>query len=102
MVSDYSSIVYEAYLLGKPVIFYVTDMDTYLVSPGLNANPLELCPTLCASTSDALISLVNQALANPDPFIQALEPFAAPAFKDADVAPSDLLEAFAARKPLER
>ena len=47
VVTDYSSLVYEAYVLRKPVLFYVPDIEAYRVSPGLNADPGKRCSTLC-------------------------------------------------------
>ena len=94
VVTDYSSIVYEAYLLGKPVVFYTPDIESYAVSPGLNANPLKLCPSLCARTEAELTGLINWALENPGAALQAFEPFARPAFEGARTAPSDVLATF--------
>ena len=48
VVTDYSSIAYEAYALGKMVLFYVPDIEAYRLSPGLNADPVALCPKICA------------------------------------------------------
>ena len=61
VVTDYSSIVYEAYLLGKRVYFYVPDIGSYRTSPGLNADPAQLAPSLCAFTEEELVALVNQS-----------------------------------------
>ena len=84
VVTDYSSIVYEAYLLGKPVAFYVADLDSYLVSPGLNVNPAEICPGICARTEEELAQLVAGFAANPGAYpVEQLEAFAAPAFEHA-------------------
>ena len=82
VVTDYSSIVYEAFLLGKPVMFYVADLDSYLVSPGLSVNPAEVCPAICARDEDELVHLVTRIAESPAsyPFDQ-LESFAAPAFE---------------------
>lgn len=44
VVTDYSSIAYEAYLLGIGVLFYTPDIVEYQKSPGLNNSPLETCP----------------------------------------------------------
>ncbi|MBQ9003416.1 MAG: CDP-glycerol glycerophosphotransferase family protein [Eggerthellaceae bacterium] len=58
VVTDYSSLVYEAYLLGKPAYFYVPDIDSYRVSPGVNFDPVELAPALCATTESELAGLI--------------------------------------------
>ncbi|MCR5582589.1 MAG: CDP-glycerol glycerophosphotransferase family protein [Eggerthellaceae bacterium] len=81
VVTDYSSIVYEAYLLGKPVIFYVPDIKRYRKSPGLNADPLRVAPELCARTEDELVSKVNKVACTPESYRwDALERFVAQAF----------------------
>lgn len=60
VVTDYSSIVYEAYLLGKRVAFYVPDLEQYARTPGLNANPGDLCPDLCFSSAEDLACFLSQ------------------------------------------
>ena len=54
LVTDYSSIAYEACILGIPVIFYMPDLESYRISPGLNADPQDLCPELCVYDADDL------------------------------------------------
>lgn len=49
VISDYSAVALEAGLLGIPTYFYVPDIETYRISPGLNIDPLEAFPT-CAFT----------------------------------------------------
>lgn len=56
VVTDYSSIVYEAYLLGKRAMFYVPDIEHYRKSPGLTTDPLIASPDLVALSERALVS----------------------------------------------
>ena len=60
LVTDYSSIVYEAYLLGKPTFFYVPDIRDYEVSPGLNVNPTQTSPGICFYDEQSLIDALKQ------------------------------------------
>lgn len=62
VVTDYSSIVYEAYLLGKRVFFYVPDIAQYRVSPGLNRDPEAVCPGISFEGEDALFAAIEQAV----------------------------------------
>ena len=89
LVTDYSSIAYEGYLLGKSIVFYIPDIDSYRVSPGLNADPLELCPELCALTERELAEMVGRFASNPDTYpTDALEVFAGYAFDDPSQEPA--------------
>lgn len=69
VVTDYSSIAYEAYLLGIGVLFYTPDISEYQNSPGLNNNPLELCPKitfLCWSDlAECMNKLINGEVVYP-------------------------------------
>lgn len=62
VVTDYSSIIYEAYLLGKKTLFYVPDVECYRKTPGLNADPLELCPGASAGSLERIKELLVSAL----------------------------------------
>lgn len=44
VITDYSAVAYEAMAMGLPVYFFVPDIDEYRKSPGLNVDPLEVCP----------------------------------------------------------
>lgn len=59
VVTDYSSIVYEAYVLGKRVAFYVPDIEEYRRSPGLNADPVALAPRLAFCTREELMDFIH-------------------------------------------
>lgn len=81
MVTDYSSIVYEAYLLHIPTVFFVRDLNEYRLSPGLNADPGLSCPSLCAHSADELANLLAGFAAAPSSYPEhELDNFAASAF----------------------
>lgn len=98
VVTDYSSIVYEAYLLDKLVGFYVPDIDYYRSSPGLNVDPTVLCPGLVADNPDALASLLEAWTTDRSlyPFDQ-LQRFVGDAFKGCSTNPAEDIAAFAIR-----
>lgn len=84
VVTDYSSIVYEAYLLGKKVLFYTPDLEAYRSSPGLNSDPGKLCPQLVLQDEESLTTCLNELAAGGSYPQAALEVFCNPAFgKDA-------------------
>lgn len=92
VITDYSSIVYEARLLNKPVFFYVPDLDHYLEAPGLNINPLELVPELCAQDLTRLRVLLDHLHANSSSYPwQALDLFVGDAFAGAADDPAETL-----------
>ena len=81
VVTDYSSIAYEAYALGKMVLFYIPDIDEYRLSPGLNADPTALCPEICYQSDEALSHALVQLASSPERYPhEQLEAFAASAF----------------------
>ena len=95
VVTDYSSIVYEAYLLGKMVLFYVPDIEHYRVSPGLNVDPEEMCPSLVAHTEDELNSKLSIWLAHPEEYPWGeMERFVGSAFEGSGSNPAEDIAAF--------
>ena len=62
VVTDYSSIVYEAFLLGKKVLFYTPDIDQYRLSPGLNTDPMVECPQLVFLNKKELLKYIDALL----------------------------------------
>ena len=84
VVTDYSSIVYEAYLLETPVLFYVADIEAFRTSPGLNIDPTHTCPGLCARTLDELTALIARVRTDEGRAwaLEQLESFACGAFAD--------------------
>lgn len=60
VVTDYSSIVYEAYALGKLFAFCVPDLEEYRKSPGLNADPAQRCPEVTFADADSLKAFLER------------------------------------------
>lgn len=58
VVSDYSAIVFEAWLAGKGVFFYAPDEDAYKVSPGLNVDPLREFPDVAFEQARDLVAAI--------------------------------------------
>lgn len=82
VITDYSSTVYEAYLLGKEVLFYVPDINDYRKSPGLNVDPVEKCSSISFGNEEDLFAYINNLLAgDPYPW-EELEAFIGNTFED--------------------
>ena len=60
VVTDYSSVVYDAALLGIPFAFYTPDIDEYRRSPGLATDPGALAPELCLSTPQDMLDFLDR------------------------------------------
>lgn len=89
VITDYSSIVYEAYLLGKLVGFYIPDIQYYRSSPGLNADPALLCPRLAADNPDALAKMLDAWIQDRSSYpYDELERFVAGAFANCSDDPA--------------
>ncbi|HIT46140.1 MAG TPA: CDP-glycerol glycerophosphotransferase family protein [Candidatus Aphodovivens excrementavium] len=95
VVTDYSSIVYEAWLLGKRVAFFVPDAEHYRTSPGLNVDPTEVCPGLCASDAEGLRALLDGWVRDPRSYpVEELAAFVDGAFDGSGDDPAEDLAAF--------
>lgn len=68
VITDYSSIVYEAYVLGKCVAFYIPDIEDYRQSPGLNADPAKLAPNLAFDDSRRLMDFIEKIALNREAY----------------------------------
>ncbi len=89
VVTDYSSVAYEAYLLGVRVLFYVPDLEEYRVSPGLNSDPGTLCPDLCFQEGRELVVALEGFLSGERAYpAEQLDTFASPAFDGGEFEPS--------------
>lgn len=58
VVTDYSTVAFEAGYAERRVLFYVPDIEEYRVSPGLNIDPLEELPTVSSADARALADIV--------------------------------------------
>ena len=57
IITDYSALGVEASLAGKPLYFYVYDIDEYKETVGLNVDPLVELPAASAQSAEALAEL---------------------------------------------
>ncbi len=60
IITDYSALAVEALVTGKPVYFYVFDIDEYLEKVGLNVNPLAEMPEISAKSPEKLKILIDE------------------------------------------
>lgn len=58
VISDYSGAAAEAALLGKPVYFFVPDIESYSARCGMNVNPLEVFPKVSFTEAAPLAEAV--------------------------------------------
>lgn len=102
VVTDYSSIVYEAYMLGKRVLFYVPDIDAYRLSPGLNIDPEVECPGIVFKEPDAVIAELHEySIGEKEYPEEELERFMQGAFVDAHGSATETMVEFALEKCAE-
>lgn len=60
VITDYSALGVEAALTGKPVYFYVPDIDDYDKEVGLNINPEREMPQATARSIEDLLALLKK------------------------------------------
>ncbi|MDR1042707.1 MAG: CDP-glycerol glycerophosphotransferase family protein [Clostridiales Family XIII bacterium] len=60
VVTDYSSLAITVALLGKPLYFYLYDIDEYRNSPGLNIDPEKEYGKYAARGADELARLIRE------------------------------------------
>ncbi|WP_131333537.1 CDP-glycerol glycerophosphotransferase family protein [Schaalia vaccimaxillae] len=58
MITDYSSIIYEYSLLGRPMVFYAYDLDMYAATRGMHRDYRATAPGEVATTFDELLDLL--------------------------------------------
>ncbi|WP_421572358.1 CDP-glycerol glycerophosphotransferase family protein [Slackia exigua] len=98
VVTDYSSIMYEAALLDKMVVFYLPDIDDYLESPGLNFDPLEVAPEISCASQDELEAMIERLVANPRSYDRAaLDRLVGDTFEHPETSTTEEIFAFIAK-----
>jgi hypothetical protein len=81
IVTDYSSVVYEAFLLKKKVLFFVPDIEAFKISPGLNIDPEQVAPEIIAKQSSELYGMLASFVAGESAYPQgALDSFVGDTF----------------------
>ena len=58
LISDYSSIVFDCMILGKPILFYVPDLEEYMNDLGVYVDVRELGYPVCIN-EDQLIENIS-------------------------------------------
>ena len=66
VVTDYSAVVFEALVLGKPVYFYVYDLDEYEQTTGLNVNPRSELPDQTSQDINEIATRIESGVYNGD------------------------------------
>ena len=59
VITDYSTVAFEAGYANRRVLFYVPDIEEYRVSPGLNIDPLQELPTLSFTNAKGVARVVS-------------------------------------------
>lgn len=85
LITDYSSVVYEFSLLGKPMLFYAYDKDTYSAVHGFHRDHDATAPGRVCTTFDELV----KALQNEDYDMSRLEAFRRENFDYTDTCSAD-------------
>ncbi len=102
VITDYSSIVYEAYVLGKPILFYVPDIDLYRDSPGLNIDPEVVCPGIVFKEAEELIDALQKYSTGEKPYPEKdLDRFMRGMFADSSSSATKAVVEFALKKCTE-
>lgn len=60
VITDYSAVAFEGYALGKPVYYYVYDIDDYSVGCGLNIDPLRDAPRVSSTDIDEIARWIDR------------------------------------------
>ena len=67
VITDYSSIMFDAYALGKPVVLYEKDWGTYSEKRGMSFPYPDFYSSRHAYQGYPMIEMCRDALKNPDP-----------------------------------
>lgn len=93
VVTDYSSIAYEAYLLSKGVLFYEPDIEEYRLSPGLNTDPTKTSPEITFIKQDQLINYIGDLVVGRTCYPKkSLDCFVGDVFSTSDSPVSDIAD----------
>ena len=60
IITDYSALGVEASILGKPIYYYVYDIDEYIEETGLNVDPLKEMPGCSSRDGAELADMMKQ------------------------------------------
>jgi len=60
VITDYSAVAFEGYALGKPVYYYVYDIEEYSVGCGLNIDPLRDAPRVSSTDIEEIARWIGR------------------------------------------
>ena len=60
LISDYSSIVFDYSILNKKMVFYLSDLEDYQSTIGLNVLPEDLPGAVCSKEDTLIDELMKQ------------------------------------------
>lgn len=75
VITDYSAVAFEAAVIGKPVYFFVPDIDAYEERQGLNLNPLTDLPAISSRDIATIGRWIDEGWHDSAAFTAAIEPY---------------------------
>jgi len=99
VITDYSAVAFEAAVIGKPVYFFVPDIDEYEERQGLNMNPLTDLPTISSRDIRTIGGWIDEGHYDSAAFAAVVQPYLPVPTYGATGRIADLIDAHMAHSP---